>query len=212
VFALLNRAGIATHFVESPEPTLMIVRRCDMIPVEVVMRRIATGSYLRRHPDVAEGTRFDPPLVEFFLKDDARHDPQITAEEMAQQGVASAAEAERMAAEGRRVFETLERAWAEQDVTLVDLKIEFGRPQTGDRRWEMGVRDADSAQLPTPIVADMIDNDSWRIWPGGEKSRMLDKQIYRNMQQVDDEGLEQVRRLYEIVAGMTDVWNDRVTG
>ena len=76
----------------------------------------------------------------------------------------------------------------------------------------MGDRDAEHPQPPTPnsqlllIVADMIDNDSWRIWPGGEKSRMLDKQIYRNMQQVDDEGLEQIRQLYETVAGMTDQW------
>src|SRR5829696_8597838 len=139
VFALLNRAGIVTHFIAAPEPKVMIVRRCDMIPIEVVMRRIATGSYLKRHPETAEGTRFEPPLVEFFLKDDARHDPQITAEEMAAQGIASAAEAERMLAEGRRVFETLERAWAEQEITLVDMKIEFGRPQeTGDRRQETG--------------------------------------------------------------------------
>jgi phosphoribosylaminoimidazole-succinocarboxamide synthase len=128
VFALLNRAGVATHFIESPDPSMMIVRRCEMIPIEVVMRRIATGSYLKRHPEIAEGTRFDPPLVEFFLKDDARHDPQITAEEMAAQDIATAAEAERMIAEGRRVFEILERAWIEQDVTLVDMKIEFGRP------------------------------------------------------------------------------------
>ncbi|HJZ48373.1 MAG TPA: phosphoribosylaminoimidazolesuccinocarboxamide synthase [Roseiflexaceae bacterium] len=217
VFALLNRAGIATHFVESPEPTTMIVRRCAMIPVEVVMRRIATGSYLKRNPDAAEGTRFEPPSVEFFLKDDARHDPQMTAEEMVAQGVASAAETERMAEEGRRVFETLERAWAEQDVTLVDLKIEFGRPiGTKDEGRKTKVEEIEfSSSVLGPrslLVADMIDNDSWRIWPGGEKSRMLDKQIYRNMQHVDDEGLEQVRRLYETVAGMTDAWNDRAIG
>ncbi|MDW8233734.1 MAG: phosphoribosylaminoimidazolesuccinocarboxamide synthase, partial [Roseiflexaceae bacterium] len=72
VFTMLNHAGVATHFVAAPEPTVMIVRRCAMIPLEVVNRRIATGSYIRRHPDVAEGTRFDPPLLEFFLKDDAR--------------------------------------------------------------------------------------------------------------------------------------------
>ena len=203
VFALLNRAGIATHFVDSPEPTTMIVRRCEMIPIEVVMRRIATGSYLKRHPDVAEGARFDPPLVEFFLKDDARHDPQITAEEMAAQGVASAAEAEQMIAGGQRVFETIERAWAEQDVTLVDLKIEFGRPLMGDGEWGIG-NGAEGSSQPPIIVADMIDNDSWRIWPSGEKGQMLDKQVYRNMQQVDSEGLEQIRQLYETVAGMTD--------
>jgi phosphoribosylaminoimidazole-succinocarboxamide synthase len=213
VFALLNRAGIVTHFIAAPEPTVMIVRRCEMIPIEVVMRRIATGSYLKRHPEIAEGTRFDPPLVEFFLKDDARHDPQITADEMAEQGIASAAESTRMLADGRRVFETLERAWAEQEITLVDMKIEFGRPQeTGDRRQETGGGDASQSPIRSPqspiIVADMIDNDSWRIWPGGEKSRMLDKQIYRNMQLVDDEGLEQIRQLYAAVAEMTDRWND----
>jgi len=115
-----------------------------------------------------------------------------------------------MLAEGRRVFETLERAWAAQDVTLVDMKIEFGRLQaTGDRR--QATNDETRPQTSI-IVADMIDNDSWRIWPGGEKSRMLDKQIYRNMQQVDDEGLEQIRQLYETVAEMTDQWNDKLTG
>jgi len=217
VFTLLNRAGIVTHFVAAPEPTVMIVRRCDMIPIEVVMRRIATGSYLKLHPETAEGTRFEPPLVEFFLKDDARHDPQITIEEMAEQSIATAAEAERMLAEGRRVFETLERAWAEQEVTLVDMKIEFGRPVgTKDEGRKTKVEETELPSFvlrpPSLIVADMIDNDSWRIWPGGEKSRMLDKQIYRNMQQVDDEGLEQIRRLYEIVAERTDMWNDRVTG
>ena len=103
-----------------------------------------------------------------------------------------------MLAEGRRVFEALERAWATQDVTLVDMKIEFGRPVQG-----VGGEDHSQSSI---IVADMIDNDSWRIWPGGEKSRMLDKQIYRNMQQVDNEGLEQIRQLYETVAGMTDQW------
>ena len=70
VFAFLNRSGIATHFVAAPADAEMIVRRCAMIPLEVVMRRLATGSYLKRHA-VEEGRRFDPVLVEFFLKDDA---------------------------------------------------------------------------------------------------------------------------------------------
>jgi phosphoribosylaminoimidazole-succinocarboxamide synthase len=56
------------------------------------------------------------------------------------------------------------------------------------------------------LVADVIDNDSWRIWPGGVKERMLDKQVYRNMPVVTEEGLEQVRRLYEEVAQRTDAW------
>lgn len=191
VFALLNRAGIATHMVAAPEPAVMLVRRCTMIPLEVVMRRLATGSFLKRHPATAEGTRFDPPLVEFFLKDDARHDPQIAPEQIVAQGIAGPGEVVQITAEGRRVFEVLERAWAAQAITLVDLKIEFGRDTTG-----------------ALIVADMIDNDSWRLWPGGQKERMLDKQVYRNMQQVTDGGLAQVRQLYETVAGLTDAWRD----
>lgn len=189
VFALLNRAGIATHMLAAPEPAVMLVRRCAMIPLEVVMRRLATGSYLKRHPEVGEGARFDPPLVEFFLKDDARHDPQIAPDEIAAQAIASAAEVQQMTADGRRVFETLERAWAAQDVALVDLKIEFGRDGSG-----------------ALIVADMVDNDSWRLWPGGQKERMLDKQVYRNMQQVTDAGLVQVRDLYATVAHLTDAF------
>jgi phosphoribosylaminoimidazole-succinocarboxamide synthase len=191
VFTLLQQAGIPTHFVAAPEPNLTVVRRCTMIPLEVVMRRVASGSFLRRYPDIAEGMRFDPPLVEFFLKDDARHDPQIGEAEIAVQGIASADEVARMLADGRRVFETLERAWASLDVVLVDLKIEFGRTIDG-----------------TLIVADMIDNDSWRIWPGGDKRRMLDKQVYRNMPAVTEGGLDEVRRLYEEVAALTDLWRD----
>jgi len=187
VFAYLNTKGIATHFVDAPSPMEMIARRCAMIPIEVVMRRMATGSYLRRHTNVAEGTRFDPVLVEFFLKDDARHDPQITEDEIVAQGIASDADVQHMTNEGRHVFDLLAQAWAAQDITLVDLKIEFGRAEDG-----------------TLVVADMIDNDSWRIWPGGDKERMLDKQIYRNMQTVNHNGLSLVLQRYAQVADLTE--------
>ncbi|MBA3416209.1 MAG: phosphoribosylaminoimidazolesuccinocarboxamide synthase, partial [Chloroflexia bacterium] len=148
VFRLLAAAGVPTHFVAAAAADTMLVRRCRMVPIEVVIRRVATGSYLKRN-DVAEGTRFDPPLVEFFYKDDANHDPLVDAVWMAAEGIASAKETAWMAADGRRVFDALESAWAEQDVQLVDLKIEFGR-------------DADDRL----VVADVVDNDSWRLWPG----------------------------------------------
>jgi phosphoribosylaminoimidazole-succinocarboxamide synthase len=187
VFRFLNQAGVPTHFVDAPSATEMVARGCEMIPIEVVMRRRATGSYLRRHPETAEGSRFDPVLVEFFLKDDARHDPQITAEEIVAQGIASVDEVAALTEQGRHVFGLLEQAWAAHDVALIDLKIEFGRDQSG-----------------TLLVADMIDNDSWRIWPGGDKERMLDKQIYRNMQAVTDEGLDALKQKYAEVADLTE--------
>src|SRR5829696_7127836 len=192
VFRLLRASGIPTHFVDAPAAEEMVVRRCDMIPLEVVMRRIATGSYLKRN-DVPEGTRFDPTVVELFFKDDANHDPLVDAEWIVEHGVATADEIDRLTQVGRRVFETLEAAWAKQDVQLVDLKIEFGRDADGNL-----------------LVADVIDNDSWRIWPGGRKEAMLDKQVYRDTTDVTDDALRGVLTKYQQVAALSDEFADRL--
>ncbi|MEM0475577.1 MAG: phosphoribosylaminoimidazolesuccinocarboxamide synthase [Candidatus Norongarragalinales archaeon] len=186
VFLFLNKHGVATHFISAVDDRTMVVQRCKMIPLEVVVRRIATGSFLKRHPEVREGHRFQPVLVEFFLKDDARHDPLLSKSEVIKEGVASAAEVEEMENAARRIFLLLEQAWAQQDVTLVDLKVEFGRTASGKL-----------------VLADVIDNDSWRIWPHGRKEEMLDKQVYRNEKNIGEEGLARVKRNYEKVAEMT---------
>ena len=186
VFRLLNRAGIANHFVDLVNDTTLLVQRCVMLPIEHVQRRIATGSYLKRHPEVSEGTRFDPVLIETFLKDDVRHDPQIWPQDIIQLGIASQQDIEWMANEGRHVFDVLEQSWAKLDVTLVDLKIEFGR----DTQNHL-------------MVADVIDNDSWRLWPGGDKTRMLDKQVYRNLQNITQETLQDIADRYALVASLT---------
>lgn len=186
VFKLLNSQGIHTHLVEQIDDVTLLVRNCNMLPIEQVQRRIATGSFLKRHPEVSEGTRFSPILVETFFKDDANHDPQIDEAGIIKLGLANQAEIDWMAEEGRRLFEVLERAWATVDVTLVDLKIEFGRDQQG--------------QL---VVADVIDNDSWRLWPGGDKERMLDKQVYRNLKEVTPEDLQEIADRYALVADLT---------
>ena len=189
VYALLARTGIATHFVSAPSANTMVVQRCTMIPIEIVTRRHATGSYLNRHADIVEGQRFDPLVVEFFFKDDANHDPLMSVAELDAAGIATA---ERCAALGRiarRVFLAIEQAFAAQTITLVDLKIECGLTTRG--------------QL---VVADVIDNDSWRIWPEGKKELMLDKQVYRNMQTVTPEGLAHIAALYQTAKELTDAW------
>ncbi len=189
VFRTLNSAGIRTHFHVAPYDEVMLVDRCSMIPLEVVMRRIATGSYCRRNPETPEGTRFDPVLIEFFIKDDANHDPQVWDEDIIGKNIATNQELRHIEVVGTHVFEVLEERWAKLGVTLVDLKIEFGRNADG-----------------TMMVADMIDNDSWRLWVGGDKSRMLDKQIYRNMPNVTDEGLQHIKQKYEQVRDLTGLF------
>jgi phosphoribosylaminoimidazole-succinocarboxamide synthase len=156
-----------------------------MIPIEWVARRLATGSYVRR-TGTPEGTRFDPVVLEMFLKDDARHDPQITPEDATRDGLCTEDEVAEMLGLTDAVFLALERAWAAQDIQLVDLKIEFGRTPSGI------------------LVADVIDNDSWRLWPGGKRENMLDKQVYRDLTSSTAEALADVRRRYVEVAERTE--------
>lgn len=190
VFRYLERKGITTHYVDTLDDRTMLVRRGEMVPIEWVARRLATGSYVRR-TGVTEGTRFDPPILELFLKDDARHDPQITVEEAVGSGLCTDEEMQRGLEMTERVFLALETAWAAQDIQLVDLKIEFGRTRAGF------------------VVADVIDNDSWRLWPGGRREQMLDKQVYRNLAKSDAAALQDVRRRYVEVAERAERFGER---
>lgn len=188
VFRLLEAEGIPTHYIATPGPRAMVVRRAEMIPIEWVARRIATGSYIRR-TGVAEGTRFDPLVLEMFLKDDARHDPQITREEGVEAGLCTEEEVDQALALTQEVFLILERAWNEQGIQLVDLKIELGRTADG------------------LVLADVIDNDSWRLWPGGRREDMLDKQVYRELDAPSLEALTGVRSRYVEVARRAEAFN-----
>jgi phosphoribosylaminoimidazole carboxylase / phosphoribosylaminoimidazole-succinocarboxamide synthase len=190
IFRLLNACGLPTHYLsggEDADDNEMVVRRCEMIPIEVVVRGVAAGSYLKRNPGVAQGTIFAPRLVEYFFKDDARHDPQYTAEQIVAEKIATPAEVVEMSDQARLVFEILAHAWKQQDVQLVDLKVEFGRIPSAGGGSEI-------------LLADVIDNDSWRIWPSGDQTRMLDKQVYRNMSAPKDSDLSDVKDKYEEVA------------
>lgn len=86
VFTLLNLAGVKTAFVklvsDKPDEKGFIARKCEMVPIEWVTRRLATGSFLKRHPEIKEGFRFAPPKQETFFKDDAKDDPQWSEEEI----------------------------------------------------------------------------------------------------------------------------------
>src|SRR6202166_1731553 len=95
VFRLLNLCGLPTHYLnggEDDDDNEMLVRRCSMIPLEVVVRGVAAGSLVRRKPGIARGSIIIPRMVEFFLKDDANHDPLIDPEDIVARGIASPAE------------------------------------------------------------------------------------------------------------------------
>ena len=183
-----------------------------MIPIELVARRIATGSYLKRNPTVKEGTVFEELITEFFFKDDARHDPAmiwnkekncfalynakkpLTEEYLEDLPKDSPTipktftEVQYLSDILEKVFFILEEAWRKQNVVLVDLKIECGF-------------DGETNKI---VVADVIDNDSWRIWPAGEKTQMKDKQVYRELTEMTSEAREELRKNYVWVAEATE--------
>jgi phosphoribosylaminoimidazole-succinocarboxamide synthase len=192
VFRLLNLCGLPTHYLsggEDDDDNEMLVRRANMIPLEVVVRGVAAGSLVKRKPGIAKGAILVPRMVEFFIKDDANHDPIIDIDEIVHRGLATPQELGMMSEIARITFEILAHAWRSRETLLVDLKLEFGRLSGGEGRGSL-------------VIADVIDNDSWRVWPQGREELMLDKQMYRNLETVTPDDLERVHANYEMVADL----------
>ncbi|KAE9550924.1 hypothetical protein FO519_005860 [Halicephalobus sp. NKZ332] len=193
VFKYLNALGCPTHFVSTREdPTEFIAEDCAMVPIEWVARRIATGSFLKRHPGINEGYIFSSLKIETFFKDDANDDPQwsddqILAANFEFNGLKIGKnEISFMKRVTDAVFRVLEKAWKTLDCALVDMKIEFGVTKKGRL-----------------VLADVIDNDSWRVWPGGDRRLQLDKQFYRDLKEVTDDAIIELKKNYERVAQLT---------
>lgn len=202
VFRLLNLCGLPTHYLnggEDDDDNEMLVRRAQMVPIEVVVRGVAAGSLVRRRPGIARGSLLVPRMIEFFIKDDANHDPQIEPDAIVAAGIANAQEISTMTELARIAYEILAHAWRRRDALLVDLKLEFGRLASGEGKGEL-------------VIADVIDNDSWRVWPQGREDLMLDKQLYRNLETVTSDDLERVRANYETVADVVGTFPQMLPG
>lgn len=126
IMQALQQAGIKTHFVKALSPTESLVRNMKMIPVECVVRNRAAGSLCRRL-GITEGEVLEPPVFEFFLKDDARHDPMINESHIETFGWATAVEVAQMKALTLAVNQVLKKLFADGNLLLVDYKLEFGR-------------------------------------------------------------------------------------
>lgn len=155
----LESAGIKTHFKERLSDTDSLVRKLDMIPVECVVRNIAAGSICKRL-GIQEGVDVNPPVFEFFLKNDELHDPIINDYHINSFGWAEAEQVEEMKKITFKVNEILKKLFLEAGMLLVDYKLEFGL-----FRGEV-------------ILGDEFSPDGCRIWDKLSRKKM-DKDRFR---------------------------------
>ena len=164
LFEVLERAGIPTHYCGIAEETWMVVQRVEVIPVEVVLRNIATGSLCRETP-IVQGTVLEPALLDLYYKDDGLGDPLLTDARLAMLGLVSSELRERIEVLARKVNVVLIPFFKEIGLQLVDFKLELGLNAAGEL-----------------LVADEISPDTCRLWDLScmdAEERILDKDRFR---------------------------------
>lgn len=163
-FEVLARKGVRTHFVRKLSEREMLVERLAMLPVEVVVRNVAAGSLVRRL-GIADGTSFDPPIIEFYLKNDALHDPMLTEEHIRAMSLAPADRVAEMRGTALAVNATLRGFLEARNVALVDFKLEFG--MKGDELVLGDEISPDTCRLHDARTGEILDKDLFRRDLGG---------------------------------------------
>ncbi|AYY65628.1 phosphoribosylaminoimidazolesuccinocarboxamide synthase [Staphylococcus hominis subsp. hominis] len=161
IFEYLNKHGIESHFIKQLSETEQLVKEVKIIPLEVVVRNLATGSITKRL-GFEKGHVFDEPLVEFFYKNDDLNDPLITDDHVKLLHIANDEEIKTLKDMAKNINKVLIQLMNEMDLRLVDFKVEFGKTENGDI-----------------LLADEISPDTCRIWDKYSDTN-FDKDVYRN--------------------------------
>jgi phosphoribosylaminoimidazole-succinocarboxamide synthase len=177
----LAAAGVPNHFEGLNGADESVVKRLEMLPVECVVRNRAAGSLCRRL-GIAPGRELEPPIFEFFLKDDEMGDPMINESHIVTFGWARADEIEPMKAISRQVNDVLTKLFADAGITLVDYKLEFGRFH---------------GEL---LLGDEFSPDGCRLWDA-KSGESLDKDRFRQDLGGVIEAYEEVARRLAIPMG-----------
>ena len=173
----LERQGVPTHFVEELSERETLVKKVQIVPLEVIVRNVSAGSFAKRY-GVAEGIVFSAPTVEFSYKNDALDDPLICLPHIFALGLATKEEMDTIIDLALGVNAFLKEFWAGCSVTLVDFKIEFGRLADG-----------------TIILADEISPDTCRLWDSATGEKLDKDRFRRDLGGVEDAYAEIMRRL-----------------
>lgn len=160
IFQRLHEAGIKTHFIKRLDSTQQIVQKTNIIPLEVVIRNLATGSITKRL-GIKEKIPFTPPLLELFYKHDALGDPLINDEHALFLTDITETELAVIKDKAREVNGALQEIFQSIGIRLVDFKLEFGRNKDGEI-----------------LLSDEVSPDTCRLWDI-ETNEKLDKDVFR---------------------------------
>ena len=176
---MLEKNGVPTHFVEEISDSETVVKKVQIVPLEVIIRNISAGSFAKRY-GVEEGIVFDAPTIEFSYKNDELGDPLINSYHALALKLATAEEIETIKDYAFRVNDFLKALWAECGVILVDFKLEFGRLADG-----------------TIVLADEISPDTCRLWDAKTHEKLDKDRFRRDLGGVEDAYAEIMKRLVD---------------
>ena len=163
IFIKLNQIGIKTHFIKSLNEREQLIHMVEIIPLEFIVRNIATGSLTKRL-GIADGTVLSKPLLEYSYKNDELGDPLVAREHIAEFNWASSAELDLINNQCLKINNFMQTMFKNVGIKLVDFKLEFGRTNI-DGKKEI-------------LLADEISPDTCRLWDAISEKK-LDKDRFR---------------------------------
>ena len=174
---MLEEKGIPTHFVEELSDRDTLVKKVQIVPLEVIVRNISAGSFAKRY-GVDEGIVFKSPTIEFSYKSDPLGDPLLNSYHALALGLATQQEIDTIKNYSFKINDLLKAFMLEHDIELVDFKLEFGRLPDG-----------------TIVLADEISPDTCRLWDVHTHEKLDKDRFRRDMGGVEDAYNEVMRRL-----------------
>ena len=174
----LGQAGVPTHFVQELNERDTLVKKVQIVPLEVIIRNISAGSFAKRF-GVEEGIVFENPTIEYSYKNDDLGDPMINTAQALALKLATPAEIETIRTMAFKVNEVMKAFFQEVGVDLVDFKLEFGRLSDG-----------------TIVLADEISPDTCRFWDSKTHEKLDKDRFRRDLGGVEDAYVEMRRRIF----------------
>ena len=176
MFKLLEKEGVPTHLIEEISDRETVVKKVEIVPLEVIVRNVAAGSFSKKL-GIEEGTPLKQPTLEFSYKCDELGDPFINSYYALGLGLATQEELDAIAKYAFKVNEFMVKFFKEKNVDLIDFKIEFGRYK---------------GQI---ILADEISPDTCRFWDSTTHEKLDKDRFRRDMGGVEEAYQEMMKRL-----------------